>query len=801
MRAALIAYCLGIYLVSKLPGLTIDLAILLGSLWFCLLLLALTSGIRMLIVVSVALGIGMIWHWSWGVRGLQQVLPPQLEGQDLVLQGRIVGLPTAYAGHIRFNFQPTAGQGLPAASKLQLSYYPPHSRDAPLSLPLQPGDSWRLEVRLKRPHGFANPGGYDREAYLFRHGIRATGYVRGTLDRWAEDPAGNRLLASSRNSISYWRHAMLVELDRLLIHARYPDLLVALILGERSRLDQSRWELFSATGTNHLFVISGLHVGLVTLFSFRIGSYVLRLLPWIGAAFPAQRGAALIAIAIAIAYSLLAGWGLPSQRACIMVILLLSSYVFNRAPGLSLRYLLALAFVLSLDPLAGTSMGFWFSFVAVAVLLFFNSASRTPDLPFSVKNGALLSWVGAMRPQWLVFIGLLVPLTLLLGQVSLLAPIANVIAIPVLGFLLLPTLVLACVLMPFNTLWAGYLFAAGDCFLHLLLAMLQYLAANFGQHAVLTMALPSAIGLILIVPGVILLLSPGRMPYRILAIPLLAPLLLERNPAEHSGLRVHILDVGQGLSALVTTAKHAMLFDAGPGRDAAWNAGTAVVVPALRHLRIDKLDMIIISHGDTDHAGGLAAVHAAFPAAKVIDNGSINDSYTSCSNLPGWEWDEVRFAILHPQSDHPESGESGSSNNRSCVLHVQSTDWSLLLPGDIEEPVERMLALAMPDKLQSTILVAPHHGSNTSSSYPFLKTVAAEQVVFASGYGNGFRHPAAQVVQRHLILGAAPHNTAISGMITLSPSPAGNTVEVGHYRRDHPHYWSWSGNPPHCRYC
>ncbi len=804
MRAALIAYSLGIYLVSLFPELSDELIVVAISVCLCFLLLAVVCHRDIALIISVAFVLGVAWHLCWALGRQQQMLPSQLEGHDLLVEGRVIGLPQTGNRAQSFTLVVTESGSLMPGSKLQLSYFTPPQKKERSPATFRPGDRWQLTVRLKQVHGFANPGNHDREAFLFRNGFAGTGYVRGEADRWGVSNPDNRLLGQTRFSISALRGSFLGLLETQLQTLRHSDLIVALVLGEKSKLGSSRWELFSATGTNHLFVISGLHIGLITLFSFSLYGCVIRLIPARCCPWPTQRAAAGLAMLTAVSYSLMAGWGLPTQRACIMILLLLSSYLTDRRPDLWFRFLVALAAVLSLDPLATTSMGFWLSFLAVAALLF---SGQAPVAHGGTGNKRLFSWYNCLaygRAQWAVFVGLFLPLTVLMGQIPLLAPIANLIAIPVLGFILLPLLLIGTVLLLLNLRWAEHLLSIADSVLHLLIGTLQFLAELFGQQALLLIPPPSLLQFLFIVPGILLLLLPIGFPFRILTIPLLVSAMREAEPGEISGFEVHVLDVGQGLSVLIRTENHSLLYDTGPAVEDQWSAGSAVVVPALRHMGINKLDRILVSHGDMDHAGGLPAVSTAYPGAEVVRNDIQSTPEIPCAERSRWVWDRVVFTVLHPLDLLDSEGNGGryaSSNNRSCVLQIRFGEMTALLPGDIEAPVERLLAATLGTRLQSSVLIAPHHGSNTSSSYPFLKMVAAEQVIFSSGYGNGFGHPAAPVVQRYIALGAELHDTAQSGMISLSPSASGEVWDINFYRKEHRRYWGWSGNPLQCRYC
>lgn len=820
MRAALTGYCLGIYLLSWAPSLHGSVALLLFSVWSCVLLAAAWFRNVAIFLCICGMGVGLLWHWHWGVGQLRQALPAQLEGEDLLLKGTVTGIPQHSDFGQRFDFlvfsakaggaeqdsrQSSANltrvaaenrdspQAFLAGSKLQLSFF----GDTLVSA----GESWQLELRLKQLHGFANPGSYNREAYLFRQDYVATGYVRKSEQniRLGASPPSVALLVTSL------RHGLLSRLQPLLEQARHKNLILALILGERSQLDQQQWDLFTATGTNHLFVISGLHIGLVALLCFRGTAGLLRfvaatLLPW-----PAQRTAALLAMSATLAYSVIAGWGLPAQRASTMVLLFLCTYLISRKLSLSLRFTMALAFVLSLDPLASTSMGFWLSFTAVGALLFFALPIPEQEPAGHKPCSGYPAWARYLRPQWIVFAALFLPLTLLLGQVSLIAPLANIVTIPLVGLLLVPLLLVASLVSFAHPNLAQTLFAAGDFLLDLIIQLLNILVSLFGLLSSISLIKPEPWQILFLVPGVFLFLLPKGIPFRSLAVPLLLPAWFVPGSAPNAQLRLDTVDVGQGLAVLVRTRQHALLYDTGPGTADGWDAGQAIVLPVLAELGVRELDRIIVSHSDSDHAGGLGSVLSSYPGSELL-LGSPADLQQgrepiACVEGDSWQWDEVEFSVLHPGRQWGDDEFPKQSNNQSCVLRIQSDSFSVLLPGDITAEIEKQLVLKFRETLRSTVLFAPHHGSNTSSSYAFLKQVAAEHVIVSSGYGNGFNHPAAKVVAKHSQMGSRIHNTATSGMISISSSLDGGPLHIAHYRSENRRYWAWSGNRAVCRYC
>ena len=790
MRVWLCGFCLGIATVACFPVLDRALLRLGLSLVAGGLLVSLRWQSALAAKLLPGLAVGLLWHWLWAVQQMEHRLPAHWQGQDVLVSGQVVGLPVITPRGQRFQLRlhPDANQ---LRGSLQLSTF-----DAADGLQVAAGQRWQLRVRLKQVHGHANPGVYDQESNLFRQGVIATGYVR--------DSADNVMTGVNYWSVSWWRGELWQKLTELLARV-IPDgatqgMMLALILGERSQLSATHWNLFTATGTNHLFVISGLHVGLVALLCFRFGSVLARLpvlLPVAGRLqWTAPVYGCLLALVVTILYSLLAGWTLPTQRACVMVVVFLSSYLSKRRTDLWFRYLMALTLVLALDPLAPTQAGFWLSFTAVGVLLF----CGLPPTGLVTADGTgwlRRLWQRMLRPQWMLFLGLSLPLIVWLGQLSLIAPLVNVLAIPVVGLLVVPLLLAGTVIAFGSETIAVLLLLTAHGLLSGLLALLTTMATLTADFNLMQWSAPDLWHGLFVLPGLLLLLLPWPLPYRWLALPLCLPLLVGHNqPIAAGQLRMDVLDVGQGLAVLIRTRNHGLLFDTGPGIESGWNAGEAIVLPVLRALQVRSLHYLVVSHGDTDHAGGAIPIAHHFPAATLLSGEPLPGLQTSlCRAGQSWIWDGAEFSILHPTTAMVDS------NNNSCVLHIGFGEHGILLPGDIDAGVEKALARHYGRQLQASILLAAHHGSASSSSFPWLKMVNPQHVVFAAGYRNSFGHPAPTVVLRHYLLGAELHDTARSGMLSFVLERDVEQPLISGFRQQHPRYWAWSDNPLPCRYC
>lgn len=796
MRCVLLLICTG---MASAIGVT-DVALVLNRsliaiavLLFLLLIIArlkVTDLVRRLAIGLLAALVGFCWHLAWARQHLEERLPEILEGRTLEVEGVVVGLPERSSIAQQFQFQILRSPSGFFPRKVILNYY----GDATVL----PGQNWRFAVRLNRPHGFANPGGFDYEGWLFQQGVNARGYVR--------DSASNELLtafnAEDYRLSAIWihrlRYTLRSRLEGLGGDAQYLGLLIALVLGDRAAIAQSDWALFSATGSNHLFVISGLHIGLISGFCYLLAlqaGHVTR----IGSLVPAQKFAAFIALNAALFYALLAGFTLPTQRAFIMTAVLICGLFWNTRYLISFRLLLALTVVLALNPLAIIGSGFWLSFVAVAALLAFAGESlptRAVDLAESSLFERLRTgFIHVLRPQIIVLLSLALPLVFFTGQFSLLSPLVNVVAIPVVGFLIVPLCFTALVLSYVHDATATVVLQAAHGCISLLMKLIEALA-NWGA-AVFQLEFPQlgALPFISLFFAVMLLLLPRSVCRRILIVPLLLPLVpfsksIDPASAAESSLRVHIIDVGQGLAVVVQTSKHALLFDSGAQLSPDFNLGSAVVIPALRALGVTRLDAVVISHGDNDHAGGLSGIRQHMEIDTLIGNGERLDAgmdVVLCHSLQEWNWDGVTFRFLHTGVDFDDA------NNNSCVLQVRDGSAAVLLPGDIEREAEARLVVCYGDELASTVLLAPHHGSLSSSSYALIKKVRPDYVVFSSGYYNSFGHPHERVMARYGEFDSLALTTSQTGMISFDfdrkISGIGDARQPDLYREQNTRYW------------
>ena len=740
---------------------------------------------------------GFLWAALVAQHYLADELPAGLEGQDLVATGVIDSLPYRFERGLRFNLA-LESAALPDGSpvrlppRLALSWYAEPRGPQPPAL--QPGERWQFALRLKKPHGNANWDGFDYEAWLLEQRLRATGSVRGDA---APGSANRRLSAfvpGFTAVVERCRGWLRERIERALRGQPYAGVIIALVIGDQRDIDQGDWKIFTRTGIGHLVSISGLHITMVAGLAAGLARLLWRHSLFTGQQLPlllpAQKVASLAGVAVALAYVLLAGFGVPAQRTLYMIAVVGAALWSGRIASVSHVLCAALGVVLLLDPWAVLWPGFWLSFGAVAVILL-ASVGRAER----AAAGRVARWrqafSAACRTQYAVTVGL-VPLTLLLfGQVSLVSPLANAVAIPLVSFAVTP-LALAGSMAPAPL--SAWLLLAAHWLVQQLAVLLAWLSSL--PLAVWSAPLPSWWMFVLALLGALWLLLPRGWPARRLGLALWLPLLLNAPRFPEQGFRVTAFDIGQGNALLLETAHHRLLYDTGPAYTPESDGGSRVIVPYLKGRGIAMLDAMVVSHSDADHSGGALSVMDA------VDVGWLTSSLDADHEIVGaarqhrrclagqrWEWDGVQFEMLHP-TPQIYAGERWKPNARSCTLRVSAGGASMLLGGDIEAPQEAMLLDAMPHKLMATVLLAPHHGSGTSSTPDFLDAVAPQIAVFQVGYRNRYHHPKPQVEARYAERGIRRLRSDLDGAVRLdfAGGPDG-AVQVERYRDAHRRYW------------
>ena len=693
-----------------------------------------------LLGVAIALVAGMLYTTLRAQARVDDLLAPALDTQTLALTGQVVGLPQRSGAGVRFGFRPEPAS-VPLPAQLAVSWYPARGDAQPVPA-FGPGQRLTLTLRLRRHHSNFNPGGFDYAGWQFARGVGGGAYVRGG----ALVPGGTRGPGERIDAVRDRIRARIATL----LDPPTAALVTAMAVGDQGGIDAAQWHILRATGTAHLVAISGLHVSIVAGLAGVLAGGLWRRIPALALRLPAQRAAICAAALAALAYATLAGFGVPVTRAVLMV--LIASAALLCARRLPARHVLVLALggVVIYDPWAVLAAGFWLSFGAVAALVLVLAGRR--EAPSRVG--------GLVRAQWGISLVTAPLLLSLFGAVSLVAPLANLVAIPLVTVAVVPW-VLGGVLSGTDgpILLAGAVLAQAMDVLEIA-AGWSWASWSHGEAPQVLVALAVA--------GGVWLLLPHATPLRILGALAMVPMLLwvpARPPVGH--FEATVIDVGQGLAVHVRTHHHDLLYDTGRTYYRGGDAGERIVVPYLRATATRQLDMLVLSHGDNDHVGGAISVVGALPVVRRVAGEGVDGAGLAldgqCAAGTTWTWSGVAFAWLHP----PAGARLTRDNNRSCVLHVRGAGGSLLLPGDIESGIEATLvsAGAVPS---STVVVAPHHGSKSSSSRSFIAAVGASQVVFASGRGNPFGHPVEAVVARWAASGARTWRTDRDGAVHFS---------------------------------
>jgi competence protein ComEC len=720
------------------------------------------------------------WQWRWlllalvlaiayatayGHFRLAQLLPSQYDNQDINAVIKVLTAPEKRRGrtfYYRFDAELQTQilcdkqcAALAKLGRLRLNWY--------AGQPPSVGERIEVSLRLRRPHGFSSPGAFDYGRWLFVSGYSATGYIKKV----------KQLLPSNSNpsfSFALARERILRAWADTLQAYPQQGIMRALLFADRGDISSAQWTLFQKTGTSHLMAISGMHIGIVFAWGVMLGKAL-------GIVVAGRRGLLLASgcgFLVAFIYAAMAGFSLPTQRALWMLAMALLAYLLRRNISWWQSYFAAMLAVLVFDPLAPQRAGFILSFAAVGTLL------------WSYQGRQKVNSLSLFSAQGIVFVGLLPALALSGFGLSVLAMPVNLLAIPLLTFVLLPLLFVSVLVQLVSPDLAALLWQFSDTLLGYWLSGLEW-AAQLSPLLSLNSQVPV---LILAAIAVLIVLLPRGLPAKWLAwLPIIALFYVSPNQPAQGALKVSVLDVGQGLSVLLQTRNHSLLYDVGADSPSGFNMADAVVLPALNAMGLNKLDVLVLSHADRDHAGAADELLAKIKVAEIYIGEpvpALPKSAILCRQLPGWQWDGVSFQFLNLPEPQSHSAKQLEGNNASCVLRVSTAEQSILLTGDIEAEIEIQL-LDSTQNLRADILIAPHHGSKTSSSPAFIAAVAPPEVVFSAGRYNSYGHPAAKVLTRYAEQGVRCWSTGEQGSVffTLENTQPLQTA----YQRAKSYYW------------
>ncbi len=711
-------------------------------------------------------GFASMWVAAW--INIDDRLDPAMQGETISIAARVVDFAANTGGSLRFIVEPQQRSDLP--TRIRLSWY------EPAAIP-GPGEVWQLRVRLRRPHGYANPGGFDYEGWLFRQRIGATGYVVSHKDN-------QRLIDIPIDPLSRIRQNFVDRVTRLLPADDAAAVLLAVGVGARHRITRAQWDRYAVTGTSHLMAISGLHIGLAA------GGVMV--LAWALLALYCRRinvrdTALVIAVLAAGMYAAVSGFAVPARRAFLMALLAAAAVLLRRKPDIATLLSIPCLVLFFANPVSIHAPGFKLSFAAVAILLWsLQRHVRYRPLPGGplVRNAMRnLCRLGTLQ---IVLLTGLFPLTVLIfGRFSVVAPLMNLLVLPIFNFVTVPFCLIGMIFTgPLQQLGDPLLVVAHDS-IRLVLSMVSLVA----DLPVMRIAIhpPDGLAVALVCLPVMHVLFPSGWPGRKIAWIAIAAALLQRPAVPPPGcLDYHILDVGQGLAVVLRAGADTVLFDTGPSFRSGSSTADLVVIPFLRSRAISKLDILIVSHADQDHAGGVQAIASQFPIGRTLVGETVDGvglTQSRCSKAAAWVSNGVRFQFLHVPRDIAWEG-----NNASCVLQVATGRHKLLLTGDIETPVE---ALLLKNSLLGRVntVVVPHHGSRTSSSQDFVNALSPDLAIVSAGFGNRWGFPKTDVVRRWEMAGARLLETATTGAISQRICTDTGVETLRLERRDARKYW------------
>lgn len=596
------------------------------------------------------------------------------------------------------------------------------------------GTRWTIHVRVRPIVASANRVGFDREAWALVNGIQGMGSV-GRVRHQLPDETGMviRWQRWRENLNQYWTVA----------ENQYPlgvSLMRALSLGNRMGFSDNDWQAFRVLGINHLVSISGLHIGLVALLAAGFFKGVFRLLPI--TIYEPRKWFIAIGLLAATSYAALAGFSIPTQRAILMLFVFSIAWWGRWRISHWQAWLVSAVLVLFINPMSTLSVGFWLSFGLVATLIL-----ATEWLPR--KQSGYQKFFQMIQIQCVIAIVSAVLSGYFFGSIPLLSLPVNLLAIPWFSLFLVP-LSLLVLLFPYP--WFIQCIAAiGQQTMLVILWVATDAPIRHLPHLPLSLWLIALLGLIIYA-------LPKVLSWRPLAILSITIIFVFRQPEIPIGTaRVDVWDVEQGLSVLVRTHQHSLLFDTGTRY-----ATQSQVIPNIQALGIQQLSALVVSHYDNDHDGGTNMILQSFtPNLFLAGQPEFYPHAQWCSGGMSWDWNHVRFEWL-TLSEHADN-----DNQHSCVLRILAGNKSVLIMGDLDAAGEQKLIQKYGSHLHSQVLILGHHGSKTASSKAFLDTVLPEKAIVSSGFANRYHHPHPEVVQRLSDLSISLYRTDWQGGVSF----------------------------------
>jgi len=806
MRLAMIAAIAGLAVasrVSALPSLSTFLptVLLFTLLWMLIWRKAVSlpakpvvKHVRTALLMLLSFVFGAVWSLLYCHLLLARQIPAEYSGEDFIVRGVVSSLVDTSAQGQRFDFYVTGIHSRDKSrllkwqpKKIRLAWYGAQHSQAQLS----PGQQWQFQVRMKALRGLMNPAGFDYQGWMVQQGYSASAYVRKTSQNQRIENASLPILLQGKVFFEAKRFILLQKITRQVEEGFARAVFAALAIGYKGLLTSEHWQVLKRSGTVHLLVVSGLHIGLFALLGYLLGSLLSRLLFIPLTVLPAVVWSSWSSMFFALGYAGLSGFSLPAQRALVMLCCGLLATLLRRYFPVSSLYLMALLAVLLFDPLAVFSPGLYLSFAAVGVLLYgFSARTVQARLEFSLLQSGWSAIKKLLYTQYLVFVGLLPLLLYWVGENALSMPLVNFFAVPLVSFILLPlVLVTALLMMSWPSLSDSLL---QDC----LLSGYSFLVKYFweflhwsAQHTSLVNfqqgGMPIWMMIIISMFGALIILSPKGLLPRFSGVVLLGTLCFPlKHTRPYGEFQLTALDVGQGLSVVVETQSQVLVYDTGNAFSERFNIGRNVLAPFLKRQGYGHVDTLVISHGDRDHIGGLEGLMEELPVQSLMGSIAMEDRQTldglhgldfeHCEAGQGWHIEGVRFEFLSPHAlstvgvKGPVSeGKRKSKNNQSCVLRVSNDRLSVLLTGDIEKEQERWLSLQQVS-LSADVLLVPHHGSNTSSSRGFLQAVNPDLAIVSNGFANPYGHPHPKVLARYEQAGIPILRTDLSGAIVFN---------------------------------